>query len=259
MNLSMHQRQLRALIALQNAGVTLIERRSFNLAQDVLRDSVEILHLVVSCNELEVAKCGVTGVIESKLYKANQHLSCIAQPAVDVPIRVFVEDATTAAGLGCTMKFDPSEGGIYPIRIEKNDFEETRDMDNDLLTAIIFYNCGLAFLCQARLCQAELHSQVPDLWQQHTILIFELCSVALECFSSSYSSCSVLHQNRPFRSLYVDMMILQGMVEAYQMSGDTSKVSDHVVLRLAHLRSIANRLEEVHLVGRSLETTAAAA
>lgn len=218
---------LRCILALNNLGITQLNRRCFKQAQDTLKDAVRIAQGFGGSLHLELA---------AALHRAHER-SLHPKPSVeiDLPIEVLSDDGVSYIFGSAMQHFDHGLNGIHLIRIEKNDFERASDLNMNFLSAVVVYNCALSYLCQARS-------------EKDRDRIQKLSSVSLAALTLASNACPSLYENLTLSTLCLAMFILRATILVLKALGLESEVCLHVK-RLGHLRAVTEQLEaKVHAV-----------
>lgn len=129
---------IKGAIALSNIGVDLLEKNRTTEAIETIIDSTVILRQGLSAPIL--SHLGVPAFVNNAEIRAFQ---CATNAPVNrIPVRgVSFADKTVLSSLCEQSRV------FYPIRI--TDSDALWDTDPQLLSAIIFYNLGVAFLCES--------------------------------------------------------------------------------------------------------------
>ena len=147
--------QYRSAIALNNWGVELLARGHFAQARQTIRGAVALLK--VAAEESNQAKFQDVDcdTIESQLQRAARLLSSPHRtPGARRIVHVLSHDCTSwEHEVANLMKSNPSL--LIALRIEKPDYADVTDLDVDLVTACVVYNCGISYACLASLARKE--------------------------------------------------------------------------------------------------------
>lgn len=133
----------RSAIALNNIGVSLLERGCFEAASETLKDATALIKATLRDGE---TSCGnsVTD-IEHKVHLARQRLSdafnkdCTGRESIQV--EVFTANNLRSKSIGHFSEEAPP-GKVYAILIE--DFD-SKGANKESLTAILLFNLGVAY------------------------------------------------------------------------------------------------------------------
>jgi hypothetical protein len=201
------------LIALNNIGISLLERNCVNQARETLQDAVEVMKGRSSLVVLDAAH---------RRLAAPKYCS-------KVNLRVLSDDLSSVGSGGCSSStsssilLDPHSTDLYAIRL---DVHASQDIDIDLLSSIVLYNCGVAFLCVAK-----THASMS--------------SVAMKLFALSSDRYRAHQQHSvPHRSIFLAMCLLHSMIHALMLSGKSEEAQKHVP-RLTYLRQLASQHQVV--------------
>ena len=136
----------RAAIALNNIGVSLLERSCYVQALEVLRDAVSTMQGSLNETESCAARWPDHQVYE-KLRRGMHYLACPEQHQTCLYLEIVNSDALSTKAC-CTMSRDPSLQEAFAIRIEKCDHDSNGQYPA-METAIMLHNLGLSYLCLA--------------------------------------------------------------------------------------------------------------
>jgi hypothetical protein len=160
-------RDHRAAIALNNMGVSLLERRAYREGMETLKDAIFIMKRVlrplpISFQELSKTPES-TSDADAKVERASKRMANLRPIPSAVSIDVVSRCATFShrSDSGSVLHGSSSSSLRYFLRIEATDFvslgEEGRD--SDLESSIMLYNFGLAHLCMAKLAKMPIKLQ----------------------------------------------------------------------------------------------------
>jgi hypothetical protein len=169
MNSKMNEQRLirdhRAAIALNNMGVSLLERRAYREGMETLKDAIFIMKRVL--RPLPISSQGInktpksTNDADAKVERASKRMANLHPTPSVVSIDVISRCSTFShrSDSGSVLHHGSSSSPLrYPLRIEATDFvslgEEGRD--SDLESSIMLYNFGLAHLCMAKLAKTPI-------------------------------------------------------------------------------------------------------
>jgi hypothetical protein len=127
---------VKGAIALSNIGIEHLEKNRINAAIETIIDSTVVLRQGLSAPI--TSHLGLPAFIQSAQLRAFYSET---QPSVTrIPVRGISFNDHTVLSLLCEQS-----GVFYPIRI--TDSDALWDVDLGLLSSILFYNLGVAFLC----------------------------------------------------------------------------------------------------------------
>lgn len=172
---------------------------------------------------------------ELRLAKPEPHSS---------PIQLNVEavDADTAA-LALIRDIGSQRGVVQPIRID-----DSFEYDNpDVISAIVVYNFGCAYLCQSRATNAEN----ATILRENAARVFGLSYSILTLCENEDNAWSTP------RLLHVSIIVLRSLGEALSEAGQQGAAAD-CAARLCTITKAAIELDESPLI-RGLVSSAAAA
>jgi hypothetical protein len=157
-------RDHRASIALNNMGVSLLERRAYRQGVETLKDAIFVMMRVLrpSSRSQGTTSDSTTNDTEAKVHRAAKRL---ASPHA-VPSALCI-DAVSHGGKSSrhsSQDYVLSEASssspfTIPIRIEVDDLDYPEERDPVLESAIMLYNFGLAHLCMAKPAKSPIKLQ----------------------------------------------------------------------------------------------------
>jgi tetratricopeptide (TPR) repeat protein len=240
------QRAYTVAIALNNMGVSLLERGSYHQAMETFQDAISVMEEIsASFSEQEMSRKRALNfsTLDAKLRKATYNLAkCDAvKDNSDMNFCVLTEDespAVVAAALQDeSMFFDSST--TFLIRIEKS-IRDCEISEVDFESSIILYNFGNVY--------NSLATTAPS-----TACANELCEGAFNMFELSYE----LLQNSNEESLPVSILILRSLAAfALTTLGIACEAEAYYSYMLDRVDSF---LEIAYLLVDSSEIAAAAA
>jgi hypothetical protein len=187
-------RDHRAAIALNNMGVSLLERRAYRQGMETLKDAILVMKRVL-VRSPSISSQGFgntpnsTSDADTKVHRASKRM---VNPE-PIPSAVSVDDVSHCATfshrsyLGSVLHGGSSSPLRSPLRIEVTDLVSLEDRDPFLESSIILFNFGLAHLCMAKLdnsimrfnfglahlCMAKL-DRTPIKLQEGALKIFNM-------------------------------------------------------------------------------------
>jgi hypothetical protein len=161
-------RDHRAAIALNNMGVSLLERRAYREGMETLKDAIFIMKRVlrplpISSQEFSKTPNSTTDA-DAKVERASKRMANLHPILSAVSIDVVSRCATfshRSVLSGSVLRGSSSSPPRYPLRIEATDFVPLgeEDRNSDLESSIMLYNFGLAHLCMAKLAKTPIKLQ----------------------------------------------------------------------------------------------------
>jgi hypothetical protein len=176
-------RDHRAAIALNNMGVSLLERRAYRQGIETLKDAIFVMKRVLRPPSISPQGLGKTpnstSYAEVMVHRASKRM---ANPQ---PISSAISIDVVSQCASFSRRSYPSgsvlRGGSFsPLRIEATDLVSLEDRDPDLESSIMLYNFGLAHLCMAKLAKTptKLQEGALKLFTMAYSLFAPLCDQA---------------------------------------------------------------------------------
>jgi hypothetical protein len=160
-------RDHRAAIALNNMGVSLLERRAYRQGMETLKDAIFVMKRVLRPPSISsqglCQTSNSTSYAEEKMHRASKRMAN-PQPISSAIIVDVVSRSATFSHRSCSSDSVLHGGSSSstlssPLRIEATDLISLEDRDADLESSIMLYNFGLAHLCMAKLVKAPIKLQ----------------------------------------------------------------------------------------------------
>jgi hypothetical protein len=154
----------RAAIALNNMGVSLLERRAYREGIDTLKDAIFVMKRVLRpppmCSRGFGKAPYSTSDAEAKVERASKRVAN-TQP---IPSTVSIDVVSRCATFSHRSQHSGSVldgGSSSPLRIEVTDLVSMGEGNStfDLESSIMLYNFGLAHLCAAKLAKTPTNLQ----------------------------------------------------------------------------------------------------
>jgi hypothetical protein len=156
-------RDHRAAIALNNMGVSLLERRAYRQGMETLKDAIFVMKRVLrsSSRAQGTTSDSTTNDTEAKVCRAAKRMANPRAVPSALCIGAVSHGGTSSRNLlqGSVLREASSSPFTFPIRIEAADLDYPDDRDPDLEAAIMLYNFGLAQLCMAKLAKSPIKLQ----------------------------------------------------------------------------------------------------
>jgi hypothetical protein len=155
-------RERRAAIALNNMGVSLLERRAYRQGMETLKDAIFVTMQRVISSQGLCETPNSTSYAEAKVHRASKRMANPQPISSAISIDVVSQSATFSH------RSYPSDSVLHegsssirgsPLRIEATDLVSLEDRDSDLESSIMLYNFGLAKLCMAKLVKTPIKLQ----------------------------------------------------------------------------------------------------
>jgi hypothetical protein len=155
-------RDHRAAIALNNMGVSLLERRAYRQGMETLKDAIFVMKLVL--RPPTISSQGLyktpksTSCAKAKVHRASKRMANPQPVSSAISIDV-VSQSATFSHRSCQSGSVLHGGSSSPLRIEATDLVSLEERDSDLESSIMLYNFGLAHLCMAKLSKTPMKLQ----------------------------------------------------------------------------------------------------
>jgi hypothetical protein len=186
-------RDHRAAIALNNMGVSLLERRAYRQGMETLKDAILVMKRVLrspSISSQGSEKPPIsTSYTDTKVHRASKRMANPQPVPSAVSIDIVSHCATFShhSHLGSVLHGGSSSPLRSPLRIEAADLDSLEESDRALESSIMLFNFGLAHLCMAklnnyimrfnfgfaRICMAKL-DKTPIKLQEGALKIFSM-------------------------------------------------------------------------------------
>jgi hypothetical protein len=154
-SISTNLHEYKAAVALNNMGVTLLQRRCLKDAMDTLKDAITIMK---SCfrpqgNNYQ-AECLD---IDLKMQRASKRMAISCQNPSSICMDIFYRDGCdiqpsmirSLINKGVVSSIPPAS-----VKIDSIDFEGLEDRDLDLESALMLYNFGIAHYCMSQIARS---------------------------------------------------------------------------------------------------------
>lgn len=221
----------RGAIALNNMGVSLLERGAYRNAIDTMKDAIAIMRTIFPQNGA-VHSAPHNFNIDSKLQLAAQRLASpeTSRAPLSVQTIPFSEDNINA--MKDALRYGPSGSVFFPLRIEISDFN-CRGRDIDLESSIFLYNFGIAHLCMAR-----VHPKSAAKLRDGALKLFDLAHsiLASQC-AKAQDPADQTHV------LLVAAMVLNNVVQVLSEQGRMEQVGQ-ALSSLKRLDDLVTQIEE---------------
>jgi hypothetical protein len=240
----------RAAMALNNIGVSLMERGKYREAVSTLKDAVKILKVSIESVKQVTQRATETAInVEDMLEKATSMLDVSSRLGTkDAPIQLVVcslADAPNCASVA--IQEGPTLSIAFVILIEDMDLE-SMSIQSDVKSAIILHNFGVSCICMSKTVAKKssedklLGNATKILAAGHVIL------VTRQRLCRDEDSCNM--------TMLLDAIVLSNLVQLYNGSNDRTNAVVHFD-EFAELRSIIH--EELTDYFAPLQARAAAA
>jgi hypothetical protein len=174
-------RDHRAAIALNNMGVSLLERRAYRQGMETLNDAIFVMKRVLRPPSISSQGFGKptnsTSYAEAKIHRASRRMAN-PQPIPSAVSIDVVSQCATFSYSGTVLHGDWSSPLSSPLRIEVTDLVSLEERDADLESSIMLYNFGLAHLYMAQL------AKTPITLQEGALKLFDMAYSVLATLSN---------------------------------------------------------------------------
>jgi hypothetical protein len=250
---AMMLRDFRKAIALNNVGVSFLERRDYRQAVETLADAIQVMRSTFRLNQINAANLEAFTTVPTEtdvmLQKAMQRIASTSSQFSMGPIEVYSHDDSDLASIKAAAQYGPSSSVAFPIRIRCCEYTESEENDFDVQSAIILRNYGIALACLARMnCNTR-----TDRLRQKAMKVFRL-GQSLICSRIAAQSDAVLQS----RSLLISAMLLNDIVQVLHELGLSMEASV-VHERIMRLATVMKELESMGGFGEPSSMAAAAA
>jgi hypothetical protein len=154
-------RDHRAAIALNNIGVSLLERKAYRQGMETLSDAIFVMQRVLRSPSISSQGSdrtpNSTSYAEAKVHRASKRMAN-PQPIPSAMSIDVVSHCATFSHRSYSVSLLHG-GSSSPLRIEAADLVSPVDRDNDLESSIVLYNFGLAHLCMAKFATTPITLQ----------------------------------------------------------------------------------------------------
>ena len=149
----------RACFALNNMGVSLLEKGYFREATKTFREAVSSLQSLISCRlgnhpgNTDDKALLVMKSIQSKLHKACRRVAkrCHKTCQTTISVEISIIDDNDLETFQCAQLYGPSSSIAFPIRLQSSLTTETCVQDGlDWQISAVLYNFGIAHLLTYR-------------------------------------------------------------------------------------------------------------
>jgi hypothetical protein len=180
----------RAAIALNNIGVSLLERGAYQLALQTFKDSVALLHRTIGVNPTTNSN---DGIVRHMLHLAETRLASSFGPTIDsIPqsdmrIRRVLYDGSAF----CNLKFDLAhtltKTMYVPVSMEPSECSREDSMPGtSFRSAVFLYNFALAHLCLAQVVPSPSSNVSGITFSQHLLFTArQLLGMVLQLLATS--------------------------------------------------------------------------
>jgi hypothetical protein len=161
-------RDHRAAIALNNMGVSLLERRAYRQGMETLKDAIFVMKCVlrppsISSSQGLCKTPNSTSYAEAKVHLASKRMAnpqpISSKRSIDVLSQCATFSHRSCPSDSVLQGGSSSSPLSSPLRIELTDLVSLEDRDSDLESSIMLYNFGLAHLCMAKVVKTPIKLQ----------------------------------------------------------------------------------------------------
>lgn len=222
--------QATTALALNNIGVSLLERKCYSQAMTTLHEALHTLKGSLSDSEEHA-----TNTTPEKIKNA---MHCIMHPTPmesSIHLDVLSSDSLAPAAIQAVIR-GPSPREGYAIRVDNCD-PEAFNYDQSFDTAILLYNLAIAYLCV---------STIPNQARSS-----ELTRNALTLFSASYSVLQKYKEEEDSHTnlLFLELIILRNLVAVLE---ETNEINAAKSMYLQYL-CLSDLLQEMKRLGAWLD------
>ena len=238
--------EYRAAIALNNIGVSLLERGAQKNAIDTLKDAIAVMRHVFPDETPTCARKDIDGMLERACKKLSAPEVVCSWFKVQ---SVSYGEPSTLAHLKTASRLRPTGQAFYPVRIEVTDSaDEPRDVD--LESGILLYNFGLAHILLSHIVQ-----KAAGRYRSGAMKVLDLAHAILTNRSKSCED--------PFQQVqlvFVTLLVLSSIVQVLQEEGQFQQ-AEIALDRLDRVEAVADELTtgELDLFNKQSIISAAAA
>jgi len=234
----------RGAVALNNVGVTLIERRCYRQAIETLKDAIFVMRGVFNTATEKNSASGFasTSGTEARLQRATERLVNPHPVSSSSLINVISHDGTRIqpSMLSSLLKEGKAPSHSVTIRIESADVDSPYARDPDLESAVMLFNFGIAHLCSSKLSKSEVASKKLN---QAALKLFNMAYAII----SNKTSLSCMSDQDAERScevrLVIAAIVLKQVVEVLKDMGNHSEANQSMQ-RLIRLQSAISEMEQ---------------
>jgi hypothetical protein len=244
----------RSAVALNNIGVSLLEKRCYQQAMATLKDAVTVLKIGFKSRSdtTELSEEDTSFDVKGMLSRATKRLAR-PKPSVAVgkaPIRLSVQsnsDMHAAANLA--IEQGPTLTVVYAVRIDEIEFDTVLDRNPDTESSITLLNFAISYLFMSRVtgCAGMSRSlrcgALKIFVASHSIL--EACQTTCE---------DELHANY---MVHVEALVMSSLVQLSREVQGGGDASIKLYSKFVRLRSLIFELSELSIP--SLQVAAGAA
>lgn len=226
----------RAAIALNNMGVSLLERACYRQAMETLQDGIHVMKEVFRPDR---SAAGSSSEVDFKLHQAAQRVASpvrMCTPWLNVSLQTLSFDLSLSPVLNY-LRESPSTTCFLPIRIDlppECGFGDFRLHEPDFESAIILYNFGVANLLLSKVASGTVSEKLRG----NAMSILNLASSVL---SKRSSLCDDTLEEASL--LQLGLMVFHTIIQVLVDAGDDLEASI-VYERYDRLRDAVEALHE---------------
>lgn len=222
----MMKMMLRSALALNNAGVTLLERGRTEDALKTFADSIFAMHTFLVEDEAdeshsEPIESRPKRSVDDLIHCANARLTqtspppCNPNPARQFSVCPIDHDWD---GMHSAFKLRPTPSCLSPVRFRGNPLNDSDDQpDMDLISSTIMYNKGLSHFLAASSCAS---AKTRD---KHLKVAATSFTMSHSMLTNQLESCQGLVFSE-FWNLQLNSLVLTYLMQVYQDQGSTHHV-----------------------------------
>lgn len=206
MTMQPQERVERAVIALNNRGIELLQAGYFVEAQVLCKEACALLRFLE-----EETEPFADGDVKQRLQDTQKKLLTSSPSRTDMPITVLSSDSYLS-----TLEVNSADA-ILPIKIG----EQADDNGMHILAAIIIYNCGICYICRSRAADG------PKLAQRYRLAAAKVLELAVAILQ--------LNDTEPLSTLHVGILTFSTLAQVLNETG-RQQAAKECLVRVAKLR-----------------------
>ena len=234
---SVTQTTIQVALALNNVGVSLLERGCHSQGLAVLKDGIDAMKEIIKSSRDEL------NLITSQLSSRNLqlaidrtlHLPPKTIPCASIDVQVVSYQASGITGILSTLNASPSFSRYYLIRMDVPlECSSCFDLETpDIESAILLYNYSMAYLLWAR-----VHMRPEPLLENAHRILHLVCNVVAR------SSAICFDAFEKTALLQVGLLVLHGNIQVFIRTGNDKEAAD-VYVRYLTVRGAVENLQNV--------------
>jgi len=235
-------REHRAAIALNNMGVSLLERRAYRQGMETLKDAIFVMKRVIHPQSKTpdfATNTPSTNSTEAKVNRANKRMANPQPVPSAFSCDVISHEAISShhQPMDSVLRKGAASPSTFPIRIEAGNIDCPEDRNPDLESAIMLHNFGVAHLCMSKLAKSPLK------FQEGALALFNMAySIISNRNTIAQLSDSDMRSVSETR-LLLAVVVLNNVVRVLRATGNHSE-ADESYQKLVRLGTAINEIEE---------------